>query len=73
MNQVDALTVSVLVDNTTDMLSSRPTHVASELQAFDFDVIVPGHCTGWRAMNAFVAAFGEGVVDPRAVGSPISL
>lgn len=32
MREVDALTVSVLVDNTTDMLSSRPAHVTSELR-----------------------------------------
>ena len=31
MRQVDELTVHVVVDNTTDMLSSRPAHVASEL------------------------------------------
>ena len=32
MRQVDELTVHVVVDNTTDMLSSRPAHVASELR-----------------------------------------
>ncbi len=32
MRQVDKLTVHVVVDNTTDMLSSRPAHVASELR-----------------------------------------
>jgi hypothetical protein len=31
MQQVDELIVHVVVDNTTDMLSSRPAHVASEL------------------------------------------
>jgi hypothetical protein len=29
---LDALTVSVIVDNSTDMLSSRPPHIALELQ-----------------------------------------
>ncbi|MEJ2667137.1 MAG: MBL fold metallo-hydrolase [Deinococcales bacterium] len=43
------------------------------LTEFDFDVIVPGHCTGWRATQAFVQAFGTEVVDPMAVGSRISL
>lgn len=43
------------------------------LREFAFDVIIPGHCTGWRATQAFVEAFGEGVVDPMAVGSRISL
>ena len=32
MEQIDRLTVHVVVDNTTDMLSSRPKHVASELR-----------------------------------------
>ena len=32
MRQVDSLTVSVVVDNTTDMLSARPPHVTSELR-----------------------------------------
>src|SRR5512147_179372 len=32
MQPVDRLTVHVVVDNTTDMLSSRPKHVASELR-----------------------------------------
>jgi 7,8-dihydropterin-6-yl-methyl-4-(beta-D-ribofuranosyl)aminobenzene 5'-phosphate synthase len=45
----------------------------TELRQFGFNVIVPGHCTGWRATHAFLAAFGEGMVDPMAVGSRISL
>src|SRR5580765_1205920 len=32
MLQVDSVSVSVVVDNTTDMLSTRPPHVASELR-----------------------------------------
>jgi 7,8-dihydropterin-6-yl-methyl-4-(beta-D-ribofuranosyl)aminobenzene 5'-phosphate synthase len=32
VRQVDGLTVRVVVDNTTDMFSSRPVHVASELR-----------------------------------------
>ena len=32
MQLVDKLTVHVVVDNTTDMLSSRPKHVASEVR-----------------------------------------
>lgn len=43
------------------------------LKEFDFEFIVPGHCTGWRATQAFVQAFGAGVVDPMAVGSRVSL
>ena len=33
MQPVDRLTVHVVVDNTTDMLSSRPKHIASELRS----------------------------------------
>jgi len=32
MQPIDKLTVHVVVDNTTDMLSSRPRHVTSELR-----------------------------------------
>jgi len=32
-------------------------------------VIIPGHCTGWRAVHSLIGAFGEEIVDPLAVGS----
>jgi 7,8-dihydropterin-6-yl-methyl-4-(beta-D-ribofuranosyl)aminobenzene 5'-phosphate synthase len=41
----------------------------TELRRFGLRVIIPGHCTGWRAVYALVNAFGEEVVDPLAVGS----
>jgi 7,8-dihydropterin-6-yl-methyl-4-(beta-D-ribofuranosyl)aminobenzene 5'-phosphate synthase len=41
----------------------------AELHKFGLKVIIPGHCTGWRAIHALVSAFGEEVVDPLAVGS----
>ena len=44
-----------------------------ELERFGLKVIIPGHCTGWRAIHALVNAFGEEVVDPLAVGSKLSL
>jgi len=37
------------------------------LRAFDLKSIAPGHCTGWRAVNALAAAFGEAIV-PSTVG-----
>ena len=43
------------------------------LATFNFSVIVPGHCTGWRAVHAFLRAFGEDRVDPLAVGTRQSL
>jgi 7,8-dihydropterin-6-yl-methyl-4-(beta-D-ribofuranosyl)aminobenzene 5'-phosphate synthase len=39
-----------------------------DLEEFDLKVIVPGHCTGWRAVHHMVDAFGESVVLPSAVG-----
>ena len=39
-----------------------------DLEEFDLKVIVPGHCTGWRAVHRMVDAFGETVVVPSAVG-----
>ena len=38
------------------------------LKAFDIGVIAAAHCTGWRAISALAAAFGDAVLDPSAVG-----
>ena len=38
------------------------------LKGFDLGVIAAGHCTGWRALGALAAEFGDGVVAPLAVG-----
>ncbi|HQU69522.1 MAG TPA: MBL fold metallo-hydrolase [Albidovulum sp.] len=43
-----------------------------DLGGFDIDLILPGHCTGWRATNALERSFGLKVV-PMAVGMKISL
>ena len=37
------------------------------LRAFDLKTIAAAHCTGWRAVSALAAAFGEAVA-PSAVG-----
>jgi 7,8-dihydropterin-6-yl-methyl-4-(beta-D-ribofuranosyl)aminobenzene 5'-phosphate synthase len=37
------------------------------LAPFDLKLIAAGHCTGWRAVNALAAAYGDAVV-PSAVG-----
>jgi 7,8-dihydropterin-6-yl-methyl-4-(beta-D-ribofuranosyl)aminobenzene 5'-phosphate synthase len=39
-----------------------------DLGGFDLDLIIPAHCTGWRAVNALERAYGEKVVVPSAVG-----
>ncbi len=39
-----------------------------DLEDFDLKVIVPGHCTGWRAVHRMVDTFGDSVVVPSAVG-----
>lgn len=39
-----------------------------DLKAFDLKLIVPGHCTGWRAVHQLLTTFGEGIVLPSAVG-----
>ncbi len=44
-----------------------------DLAAFNLSVIAPGHCTGWRAVNALESAFGEPTVMPYAVGKAIDL
>lgn len=44
----------------------------TDLGCFDIDLILPGHCTGWRATNALERSFGAKVI-PIAVGMKISL
>lgn len=39
-----------------------------DLGDFGLDLIIPSHCTGWRAINALERAYGEGIVTPGAVG-----
>jgi 7,8-dihydropterin-6-yl-methyl-4-(beta-D-ribofuranosyl)aminobenzene 5'-phosphate synthase len=39
-----------------------------DMKQFDLQMIVPGHCTGWRAIHKLVEAFGEDRVVPSAVG-----
>jgi len=39
-----------------------------DLSGFGLTVIAPGHCTGWRALNALVQACGEETIVPLAVG-----
>lgn len=44
-----------------------------DLARFGLERILPGHCTGWRAVTALAGAFGEEVVVPLAVGRIFSL
>ena len=44
-----------------------------DLSGFDLDLIIPAHCTGWRAVQALASAFGEAIVVPAAVGKLFSL
>jgi len=39
-----------------------------DMKQFNLKMIIPAHCTGWRAVNALGNAFGDGVVVPSAVG-----
>ena len=39
-----------------------------DMGAFGLSLVAPGHCTGWRAVNALVNAYGDSVVAPIAVG-----
>ena len=39
-----------------------------DIGAFGLRLIAPSHCTGWRAVNALVTAYGESVVARLAVG-----
>jgi 7,8-dihydropterin-6-yl-methyl-4-(beta-D-ribofuranosyl)aminobenzene 5'-phosphate synthase len=44
-----------------------------DLGGFGLDLIIPAHCTGWRAVAALVGAFGEDIVIPATVGKVFSL
>jgi 7,8-dihydropterin-6-yl-methyl-4-(beta-D-ribofuranosyl)aminobenzene 5'-phosphate synthase len=44
-----------------------------DLQQFQPQYIIPAHCTGWRAVNALVATYGESIVLPCAVGKRFRL
>jgi 7,8-dihydropterin-6-yl-methyl-4-(beta-D-ribofuranosyl)aminobenzene 5'-phosphate synthase len=46
--------------------------VLDDLAALDPRVLVPAHCTGWRAQHAMAGRFGEAFV-PNAVGSRFCL
>jgi len=56
---------------------SGPTEAAipetvRDLGGFALDLIIPAHCTGWRAVNALERAYGETVVVPASVGKQFS-
>lgn len=44
-----------------------------DMASFGLELISPGHCTGWRAVNALHNAFGGDVVVPYAVGKAFDL
>jgi 7,8-dihydropterin-6-yl-methyl-4-(beta-D-ribofuranosyl)aminobenzene 5'-phosphate synthase len=44
-----------------------------DLGTFGLELIIPAHCTGWRALNALERAYGEKVVVPSAVGKRFGL
>ncbi|MDP6342099.1 MAG: hypothetical protein QF578_07255 [Alphaproteobacteria bacterium] len=60
LRPVDGLEVRVRVEPIIPDTVAQPAN-------FDLDVIVPAHCTGFRAVTALVNAFGDRVV-PSAVG-----
>lgn len=39
-----------------------------DMKQFNLKMIIPAHCTGWRAVNALGNTFGDNVVVPSAVG-----
>ena len=44
-----------------------------DLGGFGLELMIPAHCTGWRALNALERAYGERIVAPSAVGTRFSL
>lgn len=44
-----------------------------DLGTFGLDLMIPAHCTGWRAVNAMERAYGDRIVVPSAVGKQFTL
>jgi len=44
-----------------------------DMRAFNLKTIIPGHCTGWRAVHRLVETFGENTVVMSGVGQTHSL
>jgi len=44
-----------------------------DIGSFSLRLILPGHCTGWRAVNALATAYGDSVVAPMAVGKIVTI
>ena len=49
-------------------MEQRIAETVRDMRDFELDLIVPGHCTGFRAVHALLNEFGDGVVVPSAVG-----
>src|SRR5262249_9675255 len=59
------------VDGGFDWAGGNETIIAEsvgDIGTFGLTLIAPGHCTGWRAVNALANAFGDSTVAPLAVG-----
>jgi len=49
-------------------MEGKITQTIDAMAGFGLEVILPAHCTGWRAVNAIVERFGESSTIPCAVG-----
>jgi len=49
-----------------------PDTIAGLREAVPPVILAPGHCTGWRAVNAFAQAFGDEALAPLAVGKRLT-
>ena len=49
-------------------MEQRIAETVRDMRDFELDLIVPGHCTGFRAVHALLNEFGDGIVVPSAVG-----
>jgi 7,8-dihydropterin-6-yl-methyl-4-(beta-D-ribofuranosyl)aminobenzene 5'-phosphate synthase len=49
------------------------TESVRDIGTFGLKQIFPGHCTGWRAVNALATAYGDSIVAPLAVGKIVTI
>jgi 7,8-dihydropterin-6-yl-methyl-4-(beta-D-ribofuranosyl)aminobenzene 5'-phosphate synthase len=57
------------------LAGSNEKHIPATVEAlapFDLQLIGPGHCTGWRAVNALTARYGDTTIQPLAVGTRLT-
>ena len=68
LEPVDGVEVTTVVDNSGGIFEKIIPQTAAALASENPGVLVPAHCTGWKAQHALAAAL-PGAFRPNSVGS----